>query len=179
MASITDGTSNTAVFSEKAIGGAAGIRKLRGGIALVSGNPLNAAPTSAASCSVAACLAARSGDEFSSAVSNANLQSSIYVGRMWLTGTPTRTGFSTIIPPNGSSCGNSASSESSRAIATATSYHPGGVQVGLGDGSVRFISETINAATSGGVDFCVTSGISPFGVWGALGSMNGGESTSP
>jgi hypothetical protein len=31
----------------------------------------------------------------------------------------------------------------------------------------------------GGVDYCVTSGESPFGVWGALGSVNGGESTAP
>ena len=59
----------------------------------------------------------------------------------------------------------------------AQSFHPGGVICGLGDGSVRFIAETINAGNSfapqpnpnGG-------GLSPYGVWGALGSKNGGES---
>jgi prepilin-type processing-associated H-X9-DG protein len=38
----------------------------------------------------------------------------------------------------------------------ASSYHPGGVNVGLADGSVTFISEVINLA-----------------VWQALGSING------
>ncbi|MDR3198514.1 MAG: DUF1559 domain-containing protein, partial [Planctomycetaceae bacterium] len=105
MTAMTDGTSNTAVFSEKAIGGIAGIRKLRGGIAYVSGNPLYWLPTSAANCSVAACLAVRYKDEFSSAVSDTNLGGSDNVGKHWLDGTPVRSGFSTIIPPNGPSCG--------------------------------------------------------------------------
>ncbi|MDR2704211.1 MAG: DUF1559 domain-containing protein, partial [Planctomycetaceae bacterium] len=47
-------------------------------------------------------------------------------------------------------------------------FHSGGVQVGLGDGSVRFISETINAKTTGSVDYCVLSGESLFGVWGGF-----------
>jgi prepilin-type N-terminal cleavage/methylation domain-containing protein len=183
MTTMTDGTSNTAVFSEKAIGGTSGIRKLRGGIAYVSGNPLNGLPTSATYCSVSACLTVRNNDEFSSTVTNTNLGGSNTVGVSWLDGTVVRNGFSTIIPPNGPSCGAQDGStgsvrEHSRAMPAASSYHPGGVQVGLGDGSVRFVSETINAKTAGGVNYCVTSGESPFGVWGALGSVNGGESTS-
>ncbi|WP_165234910.1 DUF1559 domain-containing protein [Aquisphaera insulae] len=41
---------------------------------------------------------------------------------------------------------------------TSRSYHPGGVNTLFGDGSVRFIKDTINGAT-----------------WRSLGSMNGGE----
>ena len=41
---------------------------------------------------------------------------------------------------------------------TASSYHPGGVNVGLADGSERFVNDTINHA-----------------IWVALGSINGGE----
>jgi hypothetical protein len=46
----------------------------------------------------------------------------------------------------------------------------------IGDGSVRFISETINAGDN--TKTPVTGGQSPYGAWGALGSINGGEATS-
>ena len=46
----------------------------------------------------------------------------------------------------------------SRISTTANSRHPGGVNVGLADGSVRFIKSTINIPT-----------------WRALGTRNGGE----
>jgi hypothetical protein len=46
----------------------------------------------------------------------------------------------------------------------------------LYDGSVRFISETINFGNLSKI--VVRSGESPYGVWGTLGSANGGESNS-
>jgi prepilin-type processing-associated H-X9-DG protein len=63
----------------------------------------------------------------------------------------------------------------------ASSMHTGGINAALGDGSVQFISDTVNAVTTGTLDDTVrpvTGGISPFGVWGAYGSMNGGETNS-
>jgi len=45
-----------------------------------------------------------------------------------------------------------------RIMNTANSYHPGGVNLGLCDGSVRFIKNSINLS-----------------IWGAIGSRNGGE----
>ena len=51
-----------------------------------------------------------------------------------------------------------------------SSWHPGGAQVTLIDGSVRFIKETISCGNYG-------VGTPPnFGVWGALGTITGGES---
>ena len=47
------------------------------------------------------------------------------------------------------------------AAITSRSYHPGGVNVLLGDGSVRFVKSTINGAT-----------------WRALGTVAGGEVVS-
>ena len=45
--------------------------------------------------------------------------------------------------------------------------------VALCDGSVRFISEKVDAGDQS--TSSVNSGKSPFGVWGALGSPNAGE----
>ena len=58
----------------------------------------------------------------------------------------------------------------------AGSHHAGGVQVTLVDGSVKFISETID---NGDLDEPnVTSGKSPYGTWGALGTRGGGETVN-
>jgi prepilin-type processing-associated H-X9-DG protein len=61
-------------------------------------------------------------------------------------------------------------------IWTATSEHPGGVQVALADGSVRFVSETVD---TGNLSVVAPphnqTGPSPYGVWGSLGTRSGGE----
>jgi hypothetical protein len=46
----------------------------------------------------------------------------------------------------------------------------------FGDGSVRFIVESIDAGNSGLPE--ALSGLSPYGVWGALATINGGEVAS-
>jgi len=56
---------------------------------------------------------------------------------------------------------------------TPSSRHVGGVQAVLADGSVRFISENINAGNQAASE--VTSGPSPYGIWGALGTKDGSE----
>jgi prepilin-type processing-associated H-X9-DG protein len=58
----------------------------------------------------------------------------------------------------------------------ASSWHTGGVQVLMADGAVRFISENIstgNQATA--LPANNSSGLSPYGVWGALGTRAGSE----
>ena len=57
------------------------------------------------------------------------------------------------------------------------SRHTGGVNVTMLDGSVQFISNTINTDSTGRGLYhpAVQSGASPYGVWGALGSPSGGE----
>ena len=79
--------------------------------------------------------------------------------------------FHTVIPPNGPSCMGPGIWAGSY---TANSSHTGGVNVGILDGSVQFISDTIN--TGALEERQVIAGKSPYGVWGALGSPNGGES---
>jgi len=99
--------------------------------------------------------------------------------------------FHTIIAPNGPSCSwtNGTSLGQWAALFPPTSFHSGGVNACLGDGSVRFVTETINTGPdmtilfrwrtyTGDWDRRPRSAPSDFGVWGALGSMDGGESAA-
>ncbi len=167
MASIRDGTSNTVAFSEKVICVVADA--VKGGIATnVAGlddNPAN-------------CLAqvAPDGKTLTGTVQGVGSST----GRRWNNHHPARSGFTTVLPPNGPTC--TAAAFGDRAISSPTSYHPGGVNVTLADASVRFVSETIDtgnlSAQSPGAQSLgeVSLGMaSPYGIWGALGSRAGGE----
>ena len=85
-----------------------------------------------------------------------------------------RTGFNAILPPNGPSCSTFGNADDD-AVLSAGSYHGGGVQAVMVDGSVQFINETIDAGDDG--DPNVIAGPSPYGVWGALATRSAGDST--
>lgn len=99
-------------------------------------------------------------------------------GMWWSGGGITSIGFNTVLPPNSAACSNVVDEWGWEQIMPPNSYHPGGVNAALCDGSVRFIAETINTGflylecPGAGV---TTGGPSPFGIWGALGSKSGGE----
>ena len=86
-------------------------------------------------------------------------------------------GFATVLPPNSPSCYNRP--DAWQWMGSATSFHTGGVNVSMMDGSVRFVSESIDSGTQHSfTDPERPTGKSPFGVWGAMGSRNGGETTT-
>jgi prepilin-type processing-associated H-X9-DG protein len=87
-------------------------------------------------------------------------------------------GFTTLTPPNSPLCAYDQPSDNHNrwGVFPPVSNHSGGVNVGLLDGSVRFISDTINCGDLNAA--AVKSGASPYGVWGALGSPDGGESNN-
>ncbi len=95
-------------------------------------------------------------------------------GKNWADGDGEDTGFTTILPPNGPSC-SSGNDVWRNVILSAGSYHGGGVQVVMVDGSVQFINDTIDAGSAGAAN--VVAGPSPYGVWGALGTRSAGDST--
>ena len=66
--------------------------------------------------------------------------------------------FNTLMPPNTKYHCDDGNSETVMRMKHAQSWHTGGVQVGMGDGSVRFVSENID-----------------HGVWINAGTINGGE----
>ena len=60
-------------------------------------------------------------------------------------------------------------------FAPPTSYHPGGVLGLMCDGSVNFYDESHRHRQLGHEYDHDRSGPSPYGVWGSLGSKDGGE----
>ncbi|MDO5581117.1 MAG: DUF1559 domain-containing protein [Planctomycetia bacterium] len=82
--------------------------------------------------------------------------------------------FNTILPPNSPTCLRS-SDIMNFGIFSASSNHSGGVNGCMADGSVRFFSDTIDCGDLS-ADHLVNYGVkSPYGVWGALGTICGGE----
>ncbi|MBI1246490.1 DUF1559 domain-containing protein [bacterium] len=163
MASITDGTSNTVMMAERAYGISGQTRSIFGFFANnVSG--LNTSPIT--------CLTTASQGKYQSSQS---VQESRAAGIQWFDGFPAFTGVTTVLPPNSPSCTNDNWGDQ-WGLFSASSYHPGGAMVLMGDGSVHFISETIDTGNLTAQES--TSGFSPYGVWGALGSKSGGETVA-
>ena len=80
--------------------------------------------------------------------------------------------FTTRYQPNAFKVDLLTASSSEPWINSASSYHPGGGNVLLCDGSARFIKETIQSSS---VDPSPGSGLSSAGVWQSLGTRNGSE----
>lgn len=166
---ITDGTSNTIAMSERVFGNNSAGNAPASGIDIRAGE---ARAGAAVLTNPGACYAQATGKKYVG----------VYVkrafGYLWADGQAERVGFTTILPPNAPSCvaDSAGGADSNGGVLSAASYHPGGAQGLMVDGSVRFISETID---TGRTDLPpVTSGRSPYGVWGALGSIDGGEAAT-
>jgi prepilin-type N-terminal cleavage/methylation domain-containing protein len=99
-----------------------------------------------------------------------------YKGRFWGEGHGHVAWITTVIPPNGPSGACGESQWCYWGIFPPNSNHPGGVSGLLCDGSVRFISETIDTGDLTAPEPERSGAIaSPYGIWGALGSRNGSE----
>jgi prepilin-type N-terminal cleavage/methylation domain-containing protein/prepilin-type processing-associated H-X9-DG protein len=171
MASVTDGTSNTAAISECKIG-----------------RYQSKVPTQAVAINTGAgdpsppslCLAQVGTNGLFSAVD----PNGYVPGWRWADGWHVYTSYFHMLPPNSPSCANG--NGESWALVSASSYHPGGANVVMVDGSVRFISETIDAGNptltmanmpgflAGGKPETYL-GPSPYGVWGAMGTSRSND----
>ncbi len=175
---VTDGTSNTVAFSEGLVGSGGNVPKpYVTGINIPGGSnyqgvdvfasittPNTPAPGPVMAASLQACSTA-----FATAKPGAGLSSNR--GRLWGWGADTMTMFNTIVPPNSTQynwgqcrfgcegCGVESSDHSN--ITNATSNHPGGCNVAMADGSVKFVKSSIS-----------------MNIWWGLGTRAGGEIVS-
>jgi len=91
-------------------------------------------------------------------------------GTRWADGQHFFTVTNTILPPNGVSCILS-DDDRKPLLAPPTSYHITGVNGLMLDGHVQFIFNRIDCGGDYEGKKCVKEGRSPFGVWGAMGSI--------
>ncbi len=171
LAAITDGTTNTVAVSEMVIyGGRRGAIK---GDYCMDERWLESDPFSPVTC-----MGYQGAGGMLTGCTPAD--SHHLRGHSWSAGYFLMSGFNTVLPPNSPSCANR-KGEWSYGLFPPQSNHPGGVNVSMADGSVRFISETIhtgNLAAPESQPWGWTRYVeSPYGVWGALGSYEGGEPT--
>ena len=164
FARITDGLSNTVMFSEILSASSYADRDVQGSVV---GNLAKMATESGSIPKPCLDLQGDDGKLTRGA-------SEIARGQNWLDGAVMTGGFTTVLPPNAPSC--SFAGADSWGVASAQSRHPDGVNVALMDGSVRFCRNDIDCGDPSASP--VVKGPSPFGVWGAFGSAQGGEMTS-
>ncbi len=178
LTNILDGTSNTAMIGEMIVHNFSGQNPVRGGLVIPSGFAYTSAP--------AVCMGvARDSDDmklFKSTFDVNSGQTYRTPGHAYQCGYEIATAFVTAMPPNSPHCVTGSSPDTANATLTVSSYHSGGVNIGMADGSVRFISDTINVgnnfSTTPSMNYSNAIGESPWGIWGAMGSVNGGESVA-
>lgn len=83
-------------------------------------------------------------------------------------------------PPNSVCISDGTTHTGSQYLLSPTSFHPGGVLVGMMDGSVKFVADTVDTGNQGGGyrGYPDTGSPSNFGVWGAMSTKAGGESVT-
>ena len=176
IAGITDGTSNTAMMSERVCNASVPGHRAQGATPAVAGvEHVQACATQVGGIRTnpSACFAVTDGKYI---IPGTGIQ--CRGGTNWHDGQPMLVGFTTVMPPNAPSCADGGSwGDSYNALLPPSSRHPGGVNLLKADGSVDWINETIdtNDLTVGERSYGGFPGPSPWGVWGAYGSKAGGE----
>lgn len=186
---VLDGTSNTIAMAERDLGNPGNISDILGRTQNLSGA---AGP--------ATCQTGIVNGQYAQTSAFATTATNPMMSERWACGHPYHSAVTIAAAPNSGSCMGmtttawtnlNTDANGANIWITPSSRHTGGVQVLMTDGAVRFVNETLNNVSSPTI--CTTapgnagqaavtsngcSGQSPFGVWGALGTMAGGETTN-
>ncbi len=156
---VRDGLSNTVAFSEGLVGDNSTNWTRAAGIVSLAAIPATAEILDASSNLAAVQVGLQACNTAWNAQATANLNTGR--GNYWFHGTAAQTLFNTVVTPNSQTYPWSFCSDGqigAAAFVSANSYHSGGVNSLMGDGSVKFIKNSISQQ-----------------VWMALGTRNGGE----
>jgi prepilin-type N-terminal cleavage/methylation domain-containing protein/prepilin-type processing-associated H-X9-DG protein len=176
MASATDGTSNTLACSELVSDSTGNSMKVKGGV-IGNSSPRGTSSPDSNLTSRSNCFNSRDPDDATSYDPDGYVAASGWRGARWADGRISVSGFNTVFPPNSPSCINS-TSDNGWGIFSASSNHAGGVNAAMLDGSVRFVSETIDCGGYLTAKQNHGQAKSQFGVWGAMGTPAGGETVT-
>ena len=176
---MSDGSSNTVYMSEACASTPSGDMRVRSSIARsdsllpsrLGGIPLVCAEARGTSGSV-----------------KAGYETYTSKGRRWGDSRTIFTLFHTVLPPNSPSCLGAGNSTDREPLTSASSYHTGGVNVGMCDGSVTFVSDTIDCGeidkylgqslgNTKASDPHQWTGPTTYGAWGAMGTSKAGDMT--
>ncbi len=164
-----DGTSNTIAMAERDLGNPGKP------IDIIGQAVSDAAPTAGTAYAPSACAATEDPSQPGQYLAGSTLLApGARMGDFWADGRPFYSAVVIALPPNSPSCGT----QNGPSIISVSSRHQGGAHALMADGAVRFISENINTGNLTATEVGQVGGVSPYGVWGALGTKSGGESIS-
>jgi hypothetical protein len=193
FAEIADGTSNTALLTERSCGNSGSNTlvstgqsvPLRGYVARDAGalgvwggthgwrsfTTQDDGTASTETTTFQAAMALRQGNNFA-AIAGVGFHAN--PGSRWYNSMSRYTWANFILPPNSPSVGADHTSPYIMTLAPPTSYHTGGVNVARADGTVSFFTDDVDV---GDLSLrCPRSGPSNYGIWGNLSTREGGES---
>lgn len=165
---IADGLSQTLMLSEAGIG-VSGSRNVKSGLA--ARVTFGTAPYPPSDC-------LSQSDGFTITSGEVNTVNGGNKGQRWVDSNPGHTCFFAVMPPNSVSCTATQGSSNldSPTVVSASSFHESGATVAMCDGSVRFITDNVDTGNLS-ASRPHKSGRNPsvYGVWGAIGTRDCGE----